>query len=493
MRMLLWFCLAITTGVYICGPIIDPDLWWHITFGKWILAHQSIPTTDHWNMWGVGKPWRAYSWLPEIILALVDNNFGPQGLITLKLILSISLALCLFYTFSRLASDWFLGALLGVWVTAGCFNHFTLRPQVLVWIYFALILLLADRIERHGLKPRYFVGIFALMALWANTHLSAVIGLFALGMWLWSRARLTVTVQVLLVAFAGTLVTPYFGGEWLTLISKSGHPFQHNMISEFKSATIMQHSTAFVLILLAVVLAFWHYKPNSTSLAKLLLIFILTVAGLAIVKFLPFALIAIAAIIANIWSNERGSAVALGNLAEALQRFKALVAKIPSEGLCFLLICIAIVYSVSVWRQPIDKRIVPVDALDFIINQKTPFPLLNDFGRGGYVMYRLSDAQGNLEHLVPIDGRTNVTPPDVFNKFIATLNGKQNWRDFINLVNPQTILWPNDSALIALLLLSGEWCQVFQNLTEDSGYSVFVKQTVWQQRQSELPSMNCKN
>lgn len=489
MKAVAWLSVVIAVGIYICGPIVDPDLWWHITFGKWILAHGAIPHIDYWNHWSHGEPWRAYSWAPEIVLALADS-FGPHGLIVVKLALAVLLALSLAFSLSKIANDWFLGLILGIWATAGCFNHFTLRPQVLVWVYFALLIKVADDVAREGATRQRLLTCAAIMCAWANTHLTAAIGVGAVFLWLVGSSSVRVTLSVVGACFLGTLLTPYFGGEWITLLAKSGHPFQHRAIAEFQSATIMQYSTAFLVILAVVLLTFLHYRPRVLDLAKLMLALGLSVAGLAIVKFLPFAVIVLGACIAAIWRAEAQNRLGLGNLAEAIERFRGVALKIPREGFSFLCICIAIVYGMSVWRKPVNTDIVPVEAVDFMLEQKLPHPILHDFGRGGYIMYRYADDAGNLEHRVVIDGRTNVTPHDVFEKYLEATAGGRKWRDYFNLIHPQTVLWPNDSPLVSILLEGREYCHVFQSGENDTGYSVFVAQNVWRER--GLPSSNCR-
>ncbi len=102
-RVLLWFSLVVVVGSYICLPVADPDLWWHITVGKWIVAHGEVPHVDYWNMFSNDKLWRAYSWSNEIVLALIDARWGPRGLAIAQVILGISLVACLQYVFGRLA------------------------------------------------------------------------------------------------------------------------------------------------------------------------------------------------------------------------------------------------------------------------------------------------------------------------------------------------------------------------------------------------------
>src|SRR4051812_11972123 len=112
MSKILWFSFLLCIATYITGPIIDPDLWWHITAGRWILAHATVPNQDYWTMFGVGTPWRAYSWSNEIVYALADRIGGVHGLLVVKYILALSIVFTFAVSFQRLSKDWFVGALL---------------------------------------------------------------------------------------------------------------------------------------------------------------------------------------------------------------------------------------------------------------------------------------------------------------------------------------------------------------------------------------------
>lgn len=492
MKQVLWFSIVIATGVYICGAVVDPDLWWHITVGRWIISHRAVPALDYWNMFGEGQLWRAYSWTNEILFALVDGRYGVRGLLVLKLLLSVLLSASMFYCFGRIANDWFFGGLLGMFATAACFNHFTLRPQSLTWVYFVWLIFFADEIAEKGFSGRRAGAIFLLMVLWANTHLTSIFGIVGVGVWLLRPGINTVAVKIAAAAFLGTLVTPYLGGEWVTFAGKTTHPFAHRAIAEFQAATVMQYSTSFMLIILFLLGLFFHMRPKIIEPAKYALCAVFVIAGLAVVKFLPFAVIAMACAVAKIWQRHEHGRDALGNIVEALLRFKKLYQAFPKEGLSFVFICTAIVHIYQLWRAPLNQEITPVAAVDFILEKNLPHPLLNDFGRGGYVMYRFSDAKGNLEHKVSIDGRTNVGTPELWDNFMAAFNGKENWRDYIEMVKPSTILWPGDSALVSILLESRAWCLVFSSPEEQGGYSVFLRRDLFESRSDDFPGAQCE-
>lgn len=480
MHLLIWILIAIFAGVYITGPIIDPDLWWHITAGRWILAHADVPHVDYWNMFGVSLPWRAYSWSNEILFAFVDRLWGIDGLLYLKFLFAILLSVSLCYVFGRLSRDWFFGGLLGVYSTVATFSHFTLRPQSLTWIFLAWIILCADKISLKQAKSTTYLFLFLLIVFWSNSHLTTLLGIGTVLLWNIKRDSFSdsVVLSVKIVAFClvATLFTPYFGGELLTFFSKVSHPLTYNTIAEFKAAQINHYATGFLVLLLTVFFLFLHMKPKLVEPAKIFLVVGYAIAGLAVVKFIPLAVIVASAVIATIWREYRDSPEALGKLGEGFGKLRAVYrSHLVGNGLAILIIALIIVKFSERESYKLSLEQTPVAAVDFIIDNNLPKPVLNVFGDGGYLMYRFSDANGNPSMLVPVDGRTNVDNHDVMLKHSAAVRGQLNWKEYLDIVKPETILWRTEGPLVAILKEREDWCQVFQVGTETKGHMVFVK------------------
>src|SRR5579885_3508678 len=89
----LWTALAALLAAplirQIAGPSIDPDYWWHLATGRWILDHHRVPTTDPFSYTHLGQTWYAHEWLAELLIAAVNRIAGYAGdLILFSLILS---------------------------------------------------------------------------------------------------------------------------------------------------------------------------------------------------------------------------------------------------------------------------------------------------------------------------------------------------------------------------------------------------------------------
>ena len=125
----LWFCFAVLVASSIMAPVHDPDIWWHIVAGKWMIAHGELPKVDYWNMYGAGKPWLPYSWSMEVLLSAVDTYFGVYGLLLFKALLALVLSLSMMFLMGVLAEDNFIGALCGSLASFVLISNFALRPQ----------------------------------------------------------------------------------------------------------------------------------------------------------------------------------------------------------------------------------------------------------------------------------------------------------------------------------------------------------------------------
>ena len=498
MKKLSWILTIFLIGSYNNSALRDPDLWWHLVVGKWILFNKTVPFTDHWNMFAAGKPWAAYSWSNEIVYALTDLLFGLKGLATLQLVLSIGFTFTLFYVFGKIAKDNFFGGLIGTFCVCICIYHFALRPQTLVWIFFAFLILYLEEIRNSGFSYKNGIKIMFIMCLWANTHITTIIGLTAVLFWLYPNLNIKLLnysncrplIFTLCFAFLGTLITPYLGYEWVIFFLKSGHPLSHSFINEFGPASILDYSTGITILVytLLCIFMFYGYKviPSSIIIYTLLML----LGGLAIIKFLPLAGILGGVLLSILWRHFKEGSISCGNLEIAIEKLRELCYSFIGQGSAFLILILIFINSQTAIRQTVDSEIVPLKAFDFILDNKLPLPVLNSFGNGGYVMYRLSYENGETAQKVPIDGRTNVNPDGIATIEREAFYGFERWNKYLEAVSPNTVLWRNGSPLIPLLIESKEWCRVFRNGKSSDGFSVLIKKSEFNSRQS-LFSDNC--
>ncbi|MCX7598350.1 MAG: hypothetical protein N2512_05720, partial [Armatimonadetes bacterium] len=207
-----------------CHPEGDPDVWWHLATGRWILEHRQVPKTDPFSYSAAGAPWIAHEWAAEVLLYWLYRNFGLYGLSLYRQLVAAAGALLLYAVCLRRAVHPILAAAAGVAFVATLAPTFNARPQLLLPVFTlaALHIFLSHRQGRHHtlwwLVPLAilwvnfhggFVLLFVLTALYAVSvaFVPPADGLRA-GGWSLSPARALPVVAVGTVAALATLLNP---------------------------------------------------------------------------------------------------------------------------------------------------------------------------------------------------------------------------------------------------------------------------------------------
>src|SRR2546426_11140765 len=58
----------------------DPDSYWHLVVGRWIVEHRTFPTADPFSFTMTGAPWIAKEWLSQILYAGAWGLAGWSGM-----------------------------------------------------------------------------------------------------------------------------------------------------------------------------------------------------------------------------------------------------------------------------------------------------------------------------------------------------------------------------------------------------------------------------
>jgi len=465
MNRLGWMLWVAFLGVYLTRPIADPDVWWHINIGQWILAHRTVPTTDLWTIYGNGQLFRAYSWTQEILYAFAYHLSGPLGLAVLYALTSTFIAAVLSYSFGVVAKDFLVGLLLGTISMMSLVSHLSLRPQSVTWGLFALLIVAATKIQQKAKGGALLLFIVSLV--WANTHLSLMIGV--IGVFLWLSPSKSEALRAVIIIFLGSLVTPYLGGEWMTFYEKIGHPVSFSNVTEFAPATVLSFPLAFLVILWALLFTTLHETRYRMGFFQWCFLVGFAVLGVSIVKFLPFSIIATSFVIADVVAKK----TLQGRFTEGMNKLVHLIqTKLVGQGLYILIIAMIVTHCMRIQALPVDLKMIPDRSMNYFIEQGLPHPLLNTFKDGGYVSFRLSDEHGIPKERVSIDGRTNLIPKDLWEDYLVALKGAQGYERYIDRFHPETILWKKELPLTQHLLASGAWCEAF---TEGNEYVLLVK------------------
>lgn len=471
MKSFLWFVIAVGYGFFLTGPLKDNDLFWHLNIGRWIVSNQTLPTQDLWTVVGEGKAWLPYSWLFETIVGLTYKIGGFGALVWAQCGLAVFYSIVVCYLLSVVSKDLTVGLLLGGVVVLGSAGHFALRPQTFAWIFFAITLLVGHNIKESKNIFLSLVLFVATLVLWSNMHITTLFGLLAILLWSFGR---TSGFIFLLLGIGATFVTPHYGAEWITLFQKSDHPLTHQIVAEFSSGSLTQYPYAILVLLFFFAIMLCKSKFQSVA-GQLVLAVLMIGAGTIANKFIPFALIAVAALTAKIWANLQENETK-GNIYEGLNRLKLVVESIPHFGLTFLLASLIVVKGKRLSEEPIDISYLPIDLAMNVSQSKSTGPVLAPFGYGGLVGFYLSNESGEPKRKVVLDGRTNLIDAPVWDEFQWALYGSSgNTTKIVERFTPEQVFWYEESPLTKELLDSNEWKIVARSQTAKSKFVLLEK------------------
>ncbi|HZN04089.1 MAG TPA: hypothetical protein VFD06_10960, partial [Candidatus Polarisedimenticolia bacterium] len=305
LRRLLGGLVLVLTAAFCLTPLAEVDFFWHLLAGERILADGRVPRVDAFTFTSSGRPWIDLQWLFQTGAAAAHAAGGFPLLDALKTaILTSAFALALLTASRRRAT--LAAPILALPGLVAAQERFTLRPEMLSFLFLALLLLVLGERRRH---PRLLFLLPPLFALWANAHSLYAAGLGAailvlIGDALEGRPRGETTRLggVALLSAAATLLTPYGLRGWAllrTLLFErvSGETLFARRIAEFQSPFGGSGATASVaglaiLIVLILVISFAGRRAMAPADRLLLLAF----TGLALLARRNMPLLALVAV-----------------------------------------------------------------------------------------------------------------------------------------------------------------------------------------------------
>jgi hypothetical protein len=161
-----FFVLAAIAAV---APIRSYDYFWHLTTGRWIVEHHSIPRFDPLAIASAHVPWINGEWLYEIVLYALHAVGGNSGIS----ILSAMLAAAIFSIGILMTSqDAGVALLIAGVAFAGASDRLGVRPAAAAALLIVIAIgLLGSRLRLVPLTIAYAV----LTIVWINIHPSALL------------------------------------------------------------------------------------------------------------------------------------------------------------------------------------------------------------------------------------------------------------------------------------------------------------------------------
>lgn len=404
--------LASLVGAFAASiPADDPDLFWHLASGQWMLAHGRILDHDVFSFTLNGAPYVNGQWLGQVLMA---GLYAAGAWVSIDLLRGALVGIAMFFTARAVlrlqpnpiwATGPFLAALLVSKLIWGD------RPQLFSLALFPLFLdtLLAVRM---GASARRLWILPPLTVLWANLHGSfllgiGLIGLFAIDAWLRREGRFPrAWIGAAALSAAAGIITPAGIGAFTFAASYAAST---SRVVEEQPADVSSPAGLLFLVLLLLACLGMLLAPHSEGRRYAVLLALLVppfaYLGLSHQRQLAFASVVLAPFVAFA-------------VPAALHRTPVVPPRLPwrvggTAAAAFAIAALA-VGLMAAPSQP-DLRTYPAGALSSL--RQHGGNLFHEYDWGGYLIF------ADPKHPTFIDGRgASLFPASMLREFEDTVN-----------------------------------------------------------------------
>ena len=209
------FVVILLTGLFTLAArgIADPDFWWHLRTGQYIVQTHSVPHQDIYSFTNYGRPWIAHEWLSEVLIYSLYRLAGWAGLMASFAAVTTA-SFWLAYRRCTPDSRPYLAGVATLVAAIATIPFWGVRPQILSLLLTSAFLYLLGRYRASG-NELYLWSLVPLTVLWVNLHGGYVLGLTHTDIaWLGPRTPLGAPgfwlAAIASLALASSLVTAYF-------------------------------------------------------------------------------------------------------------------------------------------------------------------------------------------------------------------------------------------------------------------------------------------
>lgn len=476
-RSLVIFIVFVVIFVTALQPITDPDFWWHLKTGQYIVQNHSIPHADIFSATRLGSEWVAHEWLSEVFMYGVFRVAGFAGLIVVFGFLVAASFWVVYIRFRARAGHPLIAALALLLGAAATTLVWGVRPQIFTLLFASIFLYTLDNYY-FGKFEKAIWWLVPLMVLWVNLHAGWALGLALIALTLLGllvdvlfgtelrdtfRKRAPALLGVLVACGAAICVNPngirMYSYPLETLTSRAMMQF----IEEWKSPDFHLPHFQAVLILLLATFFLLAVSNKRERPGRLLMLLATSFAMLRSGRNIPFfSLVATPLFAEHLWEWVKGQPWATRLIASnETGPAKRSMSRIAINSLIVVIalsFCGLAARRAATKQPSIEEQEFPKAAVNYMKQQRLPQPIFNEYAWGGYLIWQLYP-----DYQVHIDGRADVFGDKLVAEFIQVNDGKPCWLELLQQYGTQTVLVKRDSAIASLLSDDSHWQKVFED------------------------------
>ena len=449
---------------------LDPDMWWHLRTGEYILQH-GIPAQDVFTFTVPQNAWVTHEWLSQLIMWLV---YLAGGLPSLILFFAALIALTYWLLYLACPGRPYLAAFIVLLTAITSAIVWGARPQIFNLLLTAVFVLIVEWVKDGQWRVRTLWWLPLLTLVWANLHSGYLLGVVLLGTyavgdvaqrWLATPTERTLGKTAVAhlfgatgVSFLAAAVNPSGVELWIYPFLTLGSGPMQAYIQEWHSPDF--HQTYFwpFAAMLALGVLGLIFRKERPTITELLLFLGTGAAGLLSARHIPLFAIVAAPILARSWLSvdldPKGLTNRTGNNADSKPLGSLLVV------LNWLLLVVAVGTAV-IWSitkiggndAAIEARF-PVAAVDYLeASGLAEARGYNSYNWGGYLIWRGVP--------VFVDGRADVYGDPFLLYYRRTFDVLSGWQEPLDEYDVDYVLMESGSPLTAVLAVSPDWTEVY--------------------------------
>jgi hypothetical protein len=464
--------------------VANNDFWWHLATGKYIVQHHSLPQIDpfaytaHAESTAIKSAVLKGNWLSQVVFYAVFSGWDLKGIIILRSLLLTFFLLLIYLTVKKqgLPDLLSLPLVTGVFFVAITFTGE--RPQLFTFFIFSLVMYLLEDYRVTGSRKILFVPVATLLL--SNMHHGYIVCILLISVYLLGEGisqaskrsgpannrrfilLFGVWIFSLILSFLNPSNFSIFGA--LLFYKEVGARGIVEFMPTLSVYAEKLGSINYVYIGFLILSLFSLRYPRKIGLVNMLVLVTFTVMSLVSLRYMIFYMCAAAPILARVMlcaKDEMLSASSLGMLR-------------TKEGFLYGLFFIMgafLVFSEMPVLAAYEFRAntsfaAPQKAADFLKSHKIYGNMFNEYGFGGYLIWRLYP-----EKKVFIDGRD--LEDDVHSDYnvIGTAKSEEgrHWTDLIEkygityIVMPPLTVGGEIIPLVEKMFDMNEWVLIYSD------------------------------
>jgi hypothetical protein len=461
--------------------IQDPDFWWHLRVGRWIVDNGRLPSHDLFTFTVPDHVWTDHEYLTEVLMWLTYTATGTVGLaIAFGLITWAGFWLI----YRQVRRDAFV--IVGVGLALGALAGWPIwgpRAQMITFAFSCLELYWLQGYLSGRSRALTFFPLVVIV--WANLHGGWVIGFAWLGVALvsvlvsWAmdrsnpahKAHARFLAIVTAASVVAVLATPHGLSLYLYPFQTQGSVAQQKLIVEWFSPDFHQiYLRPFEAMVFIVVAGFALRRP---SLYQFLLV--AASLGLALQSVRHIALFVAAATPVMISSySEYWKELAARKGWKAQAPVRPLFAIVTAVALVLVTLVAAVKIDSDVSppvQAKLDASSYPIGAADWLASHpEVGTQMYNQYGWGGYLANRFYP---DPNRKVFIFGEAELMGDPLLNEYNDVQNLRPDWTAILDKYHVDYVVFNTGEALSNVLATQPAWKVVYQ----DNVATIYVRAT----------------